>query len=235
MARRAVSKHTAGPSGHFGYSYNRRIRFCPRSGGSRAGSGNLSAAWLVLIARRRRRRPRACRCARSLAYEMNTGAEVAVQSAAARAAGSARSALGGRVLSVSFLARLSAALCPMGTFVLVTHLRGIGQVGLVAGALWIGQALGGPFIGRRADVSGHRPVIVAASAVNAAAIPALVGCVLAPAPLVGLLAASWAVGLSTPAVGAEPGRLRACDRRSRLCCRTTPDRGLQPRRARRPR
>ncbi|MER7106796.1 MFS transporter [Streptomyces sp. NPDC000229] len=102
---------------------------------------------------------------------------------------------------ISFLARLPAALCPIGTLLMLTELNGIGRAGLVAGMLWTGQAVGGPPIGRLADRLGHRPVILVASLANAATIAALVASVLAgtPAAVQALLAAL--VGLTIPQVG----------------------------------
>ncbi|WP_158754596.1 hypothetical protein [Streptomyces sp. NRRL F-2580] len=58
-------------------------------------------------------------------------------------------ALGGTALPLhAFLARLPAALCPIGTLLLINARDGIGDAGAVAAALWLGQALGGPVIGR---------------------------------------------------------------------------------------
>ncbi|MEU9502602.1 MFS transporter [Streptomyces sp. NPDC048196] len=102
---------------------------------------------------------------------------------------------------LSFLARLPAALCPIGTLLLLTEVDGIGRAGVVAGMLWLGQAVGGAPVGRLADRRGHRPVILVASLVNAGVIVALVGAV-----LVGLPAAVQAVlagltGATMPQVG----------------------------------
>ncbi|MFF8829921.1 MFS transporter [Streptomyces sp. NPDC015131] len=102
---------------------------------------------------------------------------------------------------ISFLARLPAALCPIGTLMMVTALDGIGRAGLVAGALWTGQAAGGPPIGRLADRRGHRPVILAASLANAASIAALVLAVLAGAPVAAQASLAALVGLTVPQVG----------------------------------
>src|SRR5207244_205784 len=57
--------------------------------------------------------------------------------------------------TVAFLARLPAGLLPSGTLVTVTALAGIGRAGVVAGALWAGQAAGGPLIGATADPRGR--------------------------------------------------------------------------------
>ncbi|MET9959010.1 MFS transporter [Streptomyces sp. NPDC006326] len=111
-------------------------------------------------------------------------------------------ALGGRALPVhAFLARLPAALCPIGTLLLINERDGIGDAGAVAAALWLGQALGGPVIGRLADRRGHRPVLLAACAANAAVLAVLVAAVLAGLPLPVRMALAVAAGLTVPQVG----------------------------------
>ncbi|MGW6409278.1 MFS transporter [Streptomyces vinaceus] len=111
-------------------------------------------------------------------------------------------ALGGAALPLhAFLARLPAALCPIGTLLLINERDGIGDAGAVAAALWLGQALGGPVIGRLADRRGHRPVLLAACGANAAALVALVSAVLGGLPLAAQLAFAVAAGLSVPQVG----------------------------------
>lgn len=102
---------------------------------------------------------------------------------------------------VSFLARLPAALCPIGTLLMLTELVGIGRAGVVAGMLWLGEAVGGAPIGRLADLRGHRPVILVASLANAVAIVALVGSVVGGLP-VGVQALSAGLaGVTMPQVG----------------------------------
>ncbi|WP_168714777.1 MFS transporter [Streptomyces sp. A0592] len=111
-------------------------------------------------------------------------------------------ALGGSALPLhAFLARLPAALCPIGTLTLITERHGIGDAGPVAAALWLGQALGGPVIGRLADLRGHRPVLLLACAANAAVLLALVTAVLGGLPPAALLAPAAAAGLTVPQVG----------------------------------
>ncbi|MFI6149643.1 MFS transporter [Streptomyces sp. NPDC051109] len=110
--------------------------------------------------------------------------------------------LGGAALPLyGFLARLPAALCPIGTLLLVNERAGIADAGTVAAALWLGQALGGPVIGRLADRRGHRPVLLAACTANAAVLLALVAAVLAGRPLAGQLSLAVATGLTVPQVG----------------------------------
>lgn len=111
-------------------------------------------------------------------------------------------ALGGSALPVhAFLARLPAALCPIGTLLLINERDGIGDAGTVAAALWLGQALGGPVIGRLADRRGHRPVLLVACGANAAVLAALVAAVLGGLPLPAEIALAVAAGLTVPQVG----------------------------------
>ncbi|WP_328762843.1 hypothetical protein [Streptomyces sp. NBC_00272] len=75
------------------------------------------------------------------------------------------------------------------------------SAGTVAAALWLGQALGGPVIGRLADRRGHRPVLLAACGANAAALVALVAAVLGGLPLAARMGLAVAAGLTVPQVG----------------------------------
>ncbi|MEU7729363.1 MFS transporter [Streptomyces sp. NPDC040724] len=111
-------------------------------------------------------------------------------------------ALGGSALPLyAFLARLPAALCPIGTLLLINARDGIGDAGAVAAALWLGQALGGPVIGRLADRRGHRPVLLVACAANCAVLLALVAAVLGGLPLAARMALAVAAGLTVPQIG----------------------------------
>ncbi|WP_327306593.1 MFS transporter [Streptomyces sp. NBC_01298] len=111
-------------------------------------------------------------------------------------------ALGGPALPVyGFLARLPAALCPIGTLLLINERDGIGDAGTIAAALWLGQALGGPVIGRLADRRGHRPVLLIACVANAAVLLALVSAVLGGLPLAARIALAVAAGLTAAQVG----------------------------------
>ncbi|MGR4878926.1 MFS transporter [Streptomyces sp. LARHCF249] len=127
-------------------------------------------------------------------------------------------ALGGTALPLyAFLARLPAALCPIGTLLLINERDGIGDAGTVAAALWLGQALGGPVIGRLADRRGHRPVLLLACAANAAALLALVTAVLGGLPLAVRMALAVAAGLTVPQIGplarARWARLAGADKK----------------------
>ncbi|MFG2596917.1 MFS transporter [Streptomyces sp. NPDC048462] len=103
--------------------------------------------------------------------------------------------------AISFAARLPAAICPTATLLMLTELNGIGTAAVAAGALWTGQAVGGPFLGRYADRRGHRPVILAASVANAVAIAAFVASALAAMPLAVEAALAAVVGLTVPQIG----------------------------------
>ncbi|MHA6761886.1 MFS transporter [Streptacidiphilus sp. PAMC 29251] len=102
---------------------------------------------------------------------------------------------------ISFAARLPAAICPIATLLMETELNSIGTAAIAAGALWTGQAIGGPFLGRYADRRGHRPVILTASLANAAAIAVFVVAALTAMPLIVQSALAAAVGLTVPQIG----------------------------------
>ncbi|MDH6114035.1 putative MFS family arabinose efflux permease [Kitasatospora sp. MAP12-15] len=109
---------------------------------------------------------------------------------------------GGQVLAWSLLGRLPAAMCPIGTLLLVSQNTGsVWRGSAVAGALAVGQAGGGPWVGRLADRRGQRPVGLVAATVNALAILALVAASHYGAPLGWQVAPAVLVGLSVPLVG----------------------------------
>ncbi|MBB5869489.1 MFS family permease [Allocatelliglobosispora scoriae] len=105
-------------------------------------------------------------------------------------------------LGLSFLARLPAAMGPLGVITLVAVATGSFAVaGAVAAAYGIGAALGGPVVGALADRHGQRLVGAVAALIDAAALVAVVVAVRTGATpvVVGLLAA--AAGFATPQVG----------------------------------
>jgi len=109
---------------------------------------------------------------------------------------------GGRVLVWSLLGRLPAAMCPIGSLLLVTHNSGsVWRGSAVAGVLAVGQGLGGPLVGRLADRRGQRSVGLVAAAVNTVAILALVAGSESAAPLAVQLVAAALIGVSVPLVG----------------------------------
>ncbi|MEV0455491.1 MFS transporter [Catellatospora methionotrophica] len=78
-------------------------------------------------------------------------------------------------LVLAFLARLPAAMGPLGVITLVVAATGsYGTAGLAAAAFGIGAALGGPVTGTLADRFGQRAVGIATAVVDAAAYAALV-------------------------------------------------------------
>ncbi|TYC77443.1 MFS transporter [Streptomyces sp. CB01881] len=115
---------------------------------------------------------------------------------------SAAQLTGGEVLVWSLLGRLPNAMCPIGTLLLVTRNTGsVWRGSVVAGALAVGQAVGGPLVGRLADRRGQRTVGLAAAAVNAVAILALVAASEAGLPSAWQIAPAALIGLSVPLVG----------------------------------
>ncbi|BFV56123.1 MFS transporter [Kitasatospora sp. CMC57] len=116
--------------------------------------------------------------------------------------GTAARLTGGRVLLWSALGRLPNAMCPIGALLLVTHNSGSVWRGSAAtGLLAIGQAVGGPLVGRLADRHGQRPIGLLTAAVNTLAILALVAGSEAGRPLHEQLTAATLIGLSVPLVG----------------------------------
>ncbi|MGF1430666.1 MFS transporter [Kitasatospora sp. LaBMicrA B282] len=109
---------------------------------------------------------------------------------------------GAPVLAWSFLGRLPAAMCPIGTLLMVSQQTGsVWRGSAVAGALALGQASGGPLLGRVADRRGQRRVGLAAAAVNTLALLALVATSLRGAALDWQLLLALLAGLSVPLVG----------------------------------
>ncbi|MFD0273067.1 MFS transporter [Kitasatospora sp. NPDC127111] len=109
---------------------------------------------------------------------------------------------GGVVLLWSLLGRLPNAMCPIGTLLLVTrNTDSVWRGSVVAGALAVGQAVGGPLVGRLADRRGQRTVGLVAAAVNTVAIVALVAASEGGLPMVWQIAPAALIGLSVPLVG----------------------------------
>ena len=111
-------------------------------------------------------------------------------------------ATGPAFLIIAFLARLPAAMGPLGVITLVAAATGSFAVaGAVAAAYGIGAAAGGPVIGALADRFGQRRVGFIAAVADAAAFAGVLAAVSRGAApvVVGLIAA--VAGLATPQIG----------------------------------
>ncbi|PYC78694.1 MFS transporter [Streptomyces tateyamensis] len=106
------------------------------------------------------------------------------------------------MLAWSLLGRLPAAMCPIGTLLMVSqHTGSVWRASAVTGALALGQATGGPLVGRAADRRGQRRVGLAAAALNTVALLALVTASQLRAALGWQLLFAAVAGLSVPLVG----------------------------------
>ncbi|MEV4415731.1 MFS transporter [Catellatospora sp. NPDC049609] len=104
-------------------------------------------------------------------------------------------------LVLAFLARLPAAMGPLGVITLVVSATGsYGTGGLAAAAFGVGAALGGPVVGTLADRFGQRVVGLVSAVVDALAYAALVGAVLGGMQAAVLPLAALA-GFAMPQVG----------------------------------
>ncbi|WP_422936651.1 MFS transporter [Sinomonas sp. P47F7] len=110
-------------------------------------------------------------------------------------------------LPLGLFARLPLAMLTLGTLTLVSVVSGSYALGgFAAGAVGIGSAMGAPVLGALADRVGQPRVLLAAAALNTAAILAVVltsfpSGGLAAASSVPVVAAALASGLTTPQVG----------------------------------
>jgi MFS family permease len=106
------------------------------------------------------------------------------------------------LLVIAFLARLPAAMAPLGVIVLVSSVTGsLSQAGLATAALGIGAAVGGPVTGWLTDVAGQRAIGLATALVNAAALVATALVVLGGAGVVATAAFAALTGFASPQVG----------------------------------
>lgn len=112
-------------------------------------------------------------------------------------------AIGGRELPViSFLARLPQAMGQIGTLLLIASTTGrLGTAGIVAGAIAVGQAVGGPVVGGLADRRGQRGVTLAASLANMIVTGLLLTAALARADLPVLAGIGLLTGVTIPQIG----------------------------------
>lgn len=106
-------------------------------------------------------------------------------------------------LVVALLGRLPQAMSQIGVLLLITSTTGsLASGGAAAATLALGQATGGPVVGRLADRTGHRRVGLVVAVAQVAAIGALVAVAGAGAPVAWSFVAAFAVGLTGPQVGA---------------------------------
>jgi Major Facilitator Superfamily len=106
------------------------------------------------------------------------------------------------LLVIAFLARLPAAMAPLGVIVLVSSVTGsFSQAGIATAALGIGAALGGPVTGWLTDVAGQRTIGLATALVNAGALVATALVVLGGGGVVATAAFAALTGLASPQVG----------------------------------
>jgi predicted MFS family arabinose efflux permease len=102
-------------------------------------------------------------------------------------------------LLTAFLARLPAAMAPLGVITLVATVSGSFAVaGAVAAGYGAGAAIGGPVVGALADRFGQRLIGLVAAAADAAALAGVVLAVHHPVPVA---VAATAAGFATPQIG----------------------------------
>jgi hypothetical protein len=107
-----------------------------------------------------------------------------------------------RLFLVSVVARLPLAMFSIGLLVHAEHLTGsFAAAGVVAGALAMSQAIGGPLLGRLVDRRGQTAVLLAGGLVAAAALAA-VAALPVGTPVGVLVVLAAALGLAAPPVGA---------------------------------
>ncbi|GHH66800.1 MFS transporter [Streptosporangium violaceochromogenes] len=105
-------------------------------------------------------------------------------------------------LAVTLIGRIPASMGQLGALLLVSGSTGSLMLGgATASAFAVGQAAGGPLVGRTADRYGHRPAGLAAALLHTAALALLVVCVERGAPTWATLASAVVAGFSVPQVG----------------------------------
>lgn len=105
-------------------------------------------------------------------------------------------------LVVAFLARLPAAMGPLGVVTLVAATTGSFAVaGAVAAAYGVGAAVGGPVVGALSDRHGQRLVGVTTAVIDAVALAAIVLAVTSGAPPAAVALVAALAGFANPQVG----------------------------------
>jgi MFS family permease len=106
------------------------------------------------------------------------------------------------LLVIAFLARLPAAMAPLGAIVLVSSVTGsFSQAGIATAALGVGAALGGPVTGWLTDVVGQRIIGLTTALVSAFALVATALVVLGGGGVAVTVAFAALTGLASPQVG----------------------------------
>lgn len=105
-------------------------------------------------------------------------------------------------LVVALLGRLPQAMSQIGVLLLVTGTTGsLAAGGAAAATLALGQASGGPVVGRLADRTGHRTVGLVTAVLQVVALGSLVAVAASGLPAGWSFAAAFVVGLTGPQVG----------------------------------
>ncbi|MCM2388164.1 MFS transporter [Streptomyces albipurpureus] len=112
------------------------------------------------------------------------------------------SSVGYGFLLVTLVGRIPATMGQLGSLLLVSGATGsLALGGATASVYALGQAAGGPLVGRAADRRGHRPTGLVSALLHAASLVALVVFVQGDAPVYATLTAAAAAGFSVPQVG----------------------------------
>jgi MFS family permease len=106
-------------------------------------------------------------------------------------------------LVVALLGRLPQAMSQIGVLLLITSTTGsLAAGGGAAATLALGQAGGGPIVGRLADRTGHRRIGLVTAVLQSVALCALVAVAASDASVGWSFAAAFLVGVTAPQVGA---------------------------------
>ena len=112
-------------------------------------------------------------------------------------------AAGAWFLVVALLGRLPQAMSQIGVLLLISSTTGsLAAGGGAAATLALGQAGGGPVVGRIADRTGHRRIGLATAVLQTVALCALVAVASSGAPVAWSFVAAFLVGVTGPQVGA---------------------------------
>lgn len=111
-------------------------------------------------------------------------------------------AVGWWFIAVTLIARIPATMGQLGSLLLVSsQFSSLGLGGATAALFAVGQAAGGPTLGRAADRIGHRRVGLAAAVAHTVFLTLMVAAVVKSAPIGWVLAATALAGATVPQVG----------------------------------